>query len=311
MSLVFCNVLLEKYKLEHSGEALSWKSKSENVFLREVTSAEEILTFESKTSQDDQFEYRMRAWVEVPLTGNYKFAIAGDDYGILYLGQGNLPGDREEIAKLIAYTPFKSWHYRQGQISEEIPLIQGQIIYIEARSREFGGGDHLAIAWNYSEVSAELSSSNFFTIPQNLISRIELNRPEIQIHASVPSLIYIGSEIEVKIDKKDPLSQIESYDIYLDDIFIQNFNKSDAIKFKINVEGNKRLKVIAKNNTGLSLNSCHLDVMIFGDQISQVQGVTVEIWDDIVGWRVADLMPFLNKRPSRILHLNSFEEYFS
>lgn len=82
-----------------------------------------------------------------PLSGQYTFWVAGDDNSELWLSTDENPNNVQRIAYHNAWTPSREWNWYGTQQSFPINLQANQKYYIEARAKEGGGGDNLAVGW--------------------------------------------------------------------------------------------------------------------------------------------------------------------
>lgn len=95
----------------------------------------------------NNFLGQMVGYIIAPQTGNYRFAVASDDHGLLYLGTNELASSKREIASGDGATGRWNLGQRATQVSAAIPLEAGKRYYIEAVFREGTGGDGVTIAW--------------------------------------------------------------------------------------------------------------------------------------------------------------------
>ncbi len=102
---------------------------------------------------------RLRGYVIAPVTGSYRFYIAGDDAAQLWLSPSNSQFDREKIAYLESATNPMEWDKFPSQTSVEINLVAGQKYYLEAILKQQFGDDHMQIGW------ATPGSPNITVIP--------------------------------------------------------------------------------------------------------------------------------------------------
>ena len=71
--------------------------------------------------------------------------MASDDNGVLYLSSNEDPTKKKQIANVNAWTSSREWTKEPNQQSTSIRLTNGLRYYIEALSKERGGGDNLAV----------------------------------------------------------------------------------------------------------------------------------------------------------------------
>ena len=112
-------------------------------------SFEEVLTsgFEAPTDVYDSYGERLQALLIPPTTGNYYFLISSDDASQLFISTTDTPANERLIAQVTAWTPPRQYHWEAGQKSAAVSLVANQRYYIEARMKEGGGGDNLAVTW--------------------------------------------------------------------------------------------------------------------------------------------------------------------
>ena len=104
--------------------------------------------FEAPTNIGSNYGNRMRAYVTAPATGNFRFYIASDDNGSLLVSPDTDPANAVEVATVPQWTNSREWNKFPEQMSAEIALIEGEQYYVEALSKEAGGGDNLAVGWS-------------------------------------------------------------------------------------------------------------------------------------------------------------------
>ena len=87
-----------------------------------------------------------------PITTNYTFYIASDDYSDLFMS----PNESESSIALLSFSAGWSGHYwtRSGQISTPRWLVAGKRYFMRARQQENGGGDHLFVAMRIHNTSS-------------------------------------------------------------------------------------------------------------------------------------------------------------
>jgi Flp pilus assembly pilin Flp len=106
-----------------------------------------VLNFEIPTNNADNFGVRMVGYLLPTLSGSYRFWIASDDSGELWLSTDRNASNRALIASVNGFTNSREWTKYSSQQSAAINLVGGQAYYIEALVKEGTGGDNLAVAW--------------------------------------------------------------------------------------------------------------------------------------------------------------------
>ncbi|HEX5221861.1 MAG TPA: lamin tail domain-containing protein [Verrucomicrobiae bacterium] len=103
--------------------------------------------FETPSNAYDQYGQRLRALITAPETGDYRFWIASDDGGQLFVSTDETPANRRLVASVSVWAGPREWNKYPEQQSAAVPLVAGQRYYIEALMKEGGGGDNLAVRW--------------------------------------------------------------------------------------------------------------------------------------------------------------------
>jgi len=112
------------------------------------TGSMERTLFEGPTDREEDYGARMRAWLYVPVTGDYKFRIVTDNNGELYLSSDDRPANATLIATCgVGWAAPRDWNDGDVTESESITLVAGQKYYIEGLMKERDGGDNIAVGW--------------------------------------------------------------------------------------------------------------------------------------------------------------------
>ena len=86
---------------------------------------------EGTSNDGDNYGSRMKGWLRPPVSGDYKFWIASDDNGELWLSTDDNPASK----RLACHQPFSSWSrywtMYPEQESKLIPLVAGKAYYYE------------------------------------------------------------------------------------------------------------------------------------------------------------------------------------
>lgn len=108
----------------------------------------ELTDLDSGQDWGNDYGARVRAYLTPVTSGAYTFYIASDDQGSLLLSSDDDPANAAEIASVSGWTGYREWDkYPLEQTSAVINLTAGVSYFIEARVKEGGGGDHVAVAW--------------------------------------------------------------------------------------------------------------------------------------------------------------------
>lgn len=126
------------------------------------------------THGGNAFGAKLSGLVEAPVTGEYKFWIASDNNGELYMTHGEQttgtfettdPAFKRKIAHVPVWTYPRYWDVYPEQESISITLEAGKKYYMEALVKEHGGGDNLAVAWQYPGQSRQVIPGQYLSMP--------------------------------------------------------------------------------------------------------------------------------------------------
>jgi len=90
---------------------------------------------------------RLRAYLVPPSSGDYTFAIAGDDECELFLSTSDLKYYKQRIAFVTRASDFREWDNEPSQVSRSVRLQAGKRYYIEALHHQATKADHVSVAW--------------------------------------------------------------------------------------------------------------------------------------------------------------------
>jgi len=107
----------------------------------------QLSLFEGDIDRGDNYGSALRGYLIAPFSGNYTFWIASDDNSQLFMSTSTNPATMGQIASVSSYTGSREWNKLAGQQSAPRALVAGQAYYIEARHKEGGGDDNIAVAW--------------------------------------------------------------------------------------------------------------------------------------------------------------------
>ena len=98
----------------------------------------------------------MSGWLVPPVTGDYTFWIATDDAGQFWLSTDAEESNIVQVCFITGWAGSRAWTKFASQQSAPISLVAGQAYYYQALQKEGGGGDNLAIAWEYQGQAREV-----------------------------------------------------------------------------------------------------------------------------------------------------------
>jgi hypothetical protein len=138
------------------------------------TIREEITRLEGPTNWSNNYGTRIHGFLTPPVTGNYTFWIASDDYSELWLSSDSNPANEQRRAYVPGHTDPRQWDKYSGQQSGAFLLTAGQPYYIKVLHKEGGGDDNIAVAWQGPNT------------PQQIISKLYLSPYDIDFPTPDP-----------------------------------------------------------------------------------------------------------------------------
>jgi hypothetical protein len=102
---------------------------------------------EAPTNIDDNYGQRIQGVLIPPQSGSYRFWIASDDNGELWLSTDENPVNVVLIAAVPGWTSPRQWDKYAAQGSGVIHLQAGERYFLKAYMKEATGGDNLAVRW--------------------------------------------------------------------------------------------------------------------------------------------------------------------
>lgn len=121
---------------------------------------------------NDSNGLRLRGLLVIPADGEYTFAIASDDSSELWLGE--LGGSRFSKKRALNATSYVAEDNWTKHITTPRHYKAGDIIWLEALSKNLGGIQHLSVAWK------KPGDADFSAIPEKLANgRVVLSVPPL------------------------------------------------------------------------------------------------------------------------------------
>lgn len=116
-------------------------------FPNKPAGAEYLARFEAPLSFGKDYGQRIHGYLYPPVTGDYRFWMAADDTGELWLSTDDNPANVRWIAGTSAWTSSREWDRYPEQTSLFIPLEAGKRYYILALHKEADNKDNMSVAW--------------------------------------------------------------------------------------------------------------------------------------------------------------------
>ncbi|MEZ4713013.1 MAG: PQQ-dependent sugar dehydrogenase [Caldilineaceae bacterium] len=109
--------------------------------------SELLPAFEGPNDFGDDYAAIVHGYLYPPVSGRYRFWIAGDDSAELWLSSDESPANVAIIASVPQWTRQREWDKYEAQQSGLIPLEAGQRYYILAYHKEASQKDNLSVGW--------------------------------------------------------------------------------------------------------------------------------------------------------------------
>ena len=129
-----------------SGNAVSNLTGNAN-FPNNPGSQQILTSFDGGLNHGDNYGSTIRGYVIPPTSGSYTFWISSDDGGELRISTNATQASAVVRATVASATSQYQWNANASQQSVALSLTAGTPYYIEARHKEGGGADHVAVAW--------------------------------------------------------------------------------------------------------------------------------------------------------------------
>lgn len=121
--------------------------------------------FQSPSDIGSTYGQRMLGYLVPPVTGQYQFWIAADDSAELSLSDDHLFSNLNVVANVPSWVGAEQWNRYNEQASLLIELEAGKPYAIQALMVEFGGGDHLAVAWQGPGIDQAIIANQYLRLP--------------------------------------------------------------------------------------------------------------------------------------------------
>ena len=271
-----------------------------------------ISQFEIPVNSRDNYGVRLRGYLYPSVSGNYRFWIAADEVGELYLSRDRNPANAVKIAAATSWTPSRQWDWYAGQKSAEMYLEAGKSYYIEALMKEQGGGDNLSVAWQMTGGVRDL-----ITAPNLCPYNLNGEAPIAAFVANVPTNNQAPATVTFNASaSSDPDGTIASYQWEFGN---GATGTGMTPTYQYTTGGNYTVRLTVTDNKGNSTTTTGIVVITdAGNSSCTTKGVVWEVWYDLPGRTVADLTSSANylSTPSETRLLTNFDspvnltEYF-
>ncbi|HYC87400.1 MAG TPA: PA14 domain-containing protein [Chryseosolibacter sp.] len=262
-----------------------------------------VTSFKGPVNAGDNYGARYSGYLCVPVSGNYKFMIASDDYSELYLSTTSSKADKKLIAYVYGATRRDEFTKFPSQQSALIPLVAGAKYYIEALHKEGTTYDHIMVAMQYPNGTIENPILGSHLIPSKANELPQVNITE-------PAWPEIGAfaDFQIKADVSDDGSiiKVEFFVKSLTYGWENRVGSDTEAPYEASAgyygEGDYRITVKAYDNAnGIGYDSMDFKVI----ECAATGKIKREVWTNVKGLSV-NYIP-VNNPPNSTNYLSIFE----
>ncbi len=202
-----------------------------------------LTSFQAPSNTGTFYGARYRGYVCAPSTGNYRFWIASNDAGELWLSTDESPENKIKIASVASFTDPLQWNKFPTQQSAPIALQAGKKYYIEALHKQNAGTDHMAVGWQLPDNTYERP------IPGGRLSPYANQAPIIQL--TVPEGPFTDTDnVLIEAEASDPDGVIVKVEFYANDRKVGEDLSAPYTYTLPKLQGNQRIRARAIDNSG-------------------------------------------------------------
>ena len=110
----------------------------------------EVLDFVGKptANNNDETGYMVQGYLTVPVSGNYKFNVTGDDETILFISSDDDPANKQAHQCFVSSWTYMTEHDKFiWQSTGNIYMETGQYYYFEINEKDAAGSEHFSAFW--------------------------------------------------------------------------------------------------------------------------------------------------------------------
>lgn len=158
-----------------------------------------VISKMSVADHGDHYGLLMQGLLLPPVTGNYRFYLAGDERAELLLSANEDRANLATVAILDSASGKEQFSETGESVSQWVTLEAGKAYFIEARLKEAEGADHLAVAWEGPTLDLQIISGVYVApVPKPASSFLQAHWPMDQlVNGQLPSIV--GDNLEASI----------------------------------------------------------------------------------------------------------------
>lgn len=268
-------------------------------------------SFDGDPEHGENFGSTMTGYLIPPTTGSYTFWIASDDSSELWISTNSTPGSATVRARVNGSTSRYEYNRFATQQSSAIPLVAGQVYYIEARQKEGIGGDHLTVAWQGPGFSRQVIPGRYLA-PYSINFAPRIPATTMQVRNDAIDGFTVG---------KVPVTDVNAQDTHSFTIV----SGSGSAVFGVDASTGR---IFVKNSAALTTGSSYtlgiratdsgspartgsgtITIQVTDSQTIRVNGIVRQIWRNYTGANLSGLAthPGYPNSPDETRNLTSFD----
>jgi len=269
------------------------------------TSTSQVSLFEGSVNVGDNYGARYRGYICPPVSGNYIFWIASDDYSELWLSTNDNPSNKVRIAYVNGYTASRQWTKYTTQQSAQINLVAGQRYYIEALHKEAYGNDNLAVGWllpnGVQERPIGGNRLSPYTTSGNQSPVVSITSPTNEQSFTAPATITINA------NASDPDGNVTKVEFFHEGTKIgEDLSSPYSITWNNVTAGSYTLTAKATDNEDAQTTSEQVAITVTNSGNCTASGTILrELWTNVTGTTVSTIP--INSTPNSTSQLSLFE----
>ena len=232
---------------------------------------------------------RMRGYICVPVTGDYKFFISSNDHSSLFIGTEDPPSNKVlvNVAHVFGATEPDEWGKYPTQESQLMRLIGGKQYYFEVLHKQGAGTDHLTVAWQLPDGTVESPIPGSRLSPYtdgNIPSDVAITSP------ANGSQYFLPDDVTITAYASDQEADIKKVEFFADAEKIgEDLIAPYAFTWSVAQPGIYSLTAVAKDDLGGSTTSSPVEIFVSGKCEDGGGTITREFWRGVPGSRVSDI----------------------
>lgn len=145
---------------EISGPTVEELTKSSQ-YKNDAPATETLASLELPRNKGNDYGVRVRGYLVPPTDGDYRFWIAADDRGVLFLSTDDTPDNKVVVAYTPDATAAGEYEKYPEQITGPIALKAGWRYYFEVLYKQSDGKDNLSVAWETPDAERALIQGKY------------------------------------------------------------------------------------------------------------------------------------------------------